>query len=47
MKASNHEDIILEEDDGDYERGDVFLSFHHQAKIPISWKALLAGFLLA
>jgi len=27
MKAGNHEDVVLEEDDGEYERGDVFLSF--------------------
>ena len=46
MKASDHEDVILEEDE-DYERGNVSLSFHHQAKIPISRKALLADFLSA
>ena len=45
MKASNHGDVILEEDDGDYKQGDAFLSFHHQANISISRKALLAGFL--
>jgi len=47
MRVNDHEDVVLEEDDGDYERGDVFLSFHCQAKIPISRKALLAGFLSA
>ena len=47
MKMSNHEDVILEEDDGDYERGDIFLNFHHQALRPISRKALLASFLSA
>ena len=26
MKVRNHEDVVLEEDDGVYERGDVFLS---------------------
>jgi len=36
MKAGSHEDIILEEDDGEYERGDTFLSFHCQALRPIS-----------
>jgi len=28
MKTGGHEDIVLEEDDGKYERGDTFLSFH-------------------
>ena len=27
---------ILEEDDGVYEKGDKFKSFHHQAKYPMS-----------
>jgi len=27
MKAGNHEDVVLKEEDGEYERGDVFLSF--------------------
>jgi len=34
--SSAHEDIILEEDDGVYEKGDKFKSFHHQAKYPMS-----------
>ena len=45
MVSSAHEDIVLEEDDGIYERGDRFKSFHHQAKYPMSQKTLLAGFL--
>ena len=36
MRAQNHEDVVLEEDDGEYERGDVFLSFHRQASRQIS-----------
>ena len=28
MKAEEHEDVILEEDDGEYERGDTFLNSH-------------------
>ena len=36
MKAGEHEDIILEEDNGEYERGDTFLSFHRQASRTIS-----------
>ena len=44
MKAGGHEDVVLEEDDGEYERGDTFLSFHRQSKRPISLKALLAGY---
>jgi len=47
MKMRNHEDVILEEDDAEYERGDTFLSFHHQASRLISWQALLAGDLSA
>jgi len=42
VRANDHEDVILKEDDGDFERGDVFLSFLSQAKIPISRKALSA-----
>jgi len=37
--------MILEEDDGTYEKGDILRSFHHQARRPMSRKALLAGFL--
>ena len=45
MREHDHEDAILKEDDGIYEKGDILKSFHHQARQPISWKALLAGFL--
>jgi len=45
MKKHDHEDILLEEDDGIHEKGDTFKSFHHQACQLISQKALLAGFL--
>jgi len=45
MKAGGHEDVVLEEDDGEYKRGDIFLSFHRQAKGPMSRKVLLAGYL--
>ena len=38
-------DLILEEDNGPYEKGDILRSFHHQARRPTSRKALLAGFL--
>ena len=47
MKTSKHEDVVLEEDDGDYEQGDIFLSFHRQASRPISRKALSVGSLSA
>jgi len=47
MKTSKHEDVVLEEDDGDYKHGDVVLSFHHRASRLISWKMLLASFLWA
>jgi len=45
MKEHDYRDILLEEDEGIYEKGDTFKSFHHQAYQPISRKALLAGFL--
>ena len=35
MRVENHEDIVLEEDDGEYERGNIFLSFYCQASKPI------------
>ena len=41
MISSAHEDVVMEEDDGIYEKGDRFKSFHHQAKHPISRKALM------
>jgi len=46
MISSAHEDVVLEEEDGSYEKSDRFKSFHRQAKHPIPRKALLAGFLL-
>ena len=46
MRKHDHRDVLLEEDDGIYEKGDTFKSFHHQARQPISRKVLLAGFLL-
>jgi len=36
MKASENGDIVFEEDDGEHEKGDTFLSFHRQAKRPLS-----------
>ena len=44
MQEHSQRDMVLEEDDGIYEKGDIFRSFHHQARRPMSWKALLAGF---
>jgi len=46
MISNAHEDIVLEEDDGIYEKDDMFKSFHRQEKHPISQKALLIGLLL-
>ena len=34
--ASGHGDVILEEDNDIYEKGDKFKSFHHQASQPMS-----------
>ena len=45
MRKHDHEDVVLKEDDGIYEKGDTFKNFHHQARQPISRKALLADFL--
>ena len=45
MQEHSQGDLILEEDDGPYEKGDILRSFHHQARRPTSQKALLAGFL--
>ena len=28
IKTSGHEDIVFEEDNGEYKKGDTFLSFH-------------------
>ena len=45
MKEHAQGDIILEEDDSIYKKGDILRSFNHQARQPMSQKALLAGFL--
>ena len=45
MVSSGPGDINLEEDDKIYEKSNKFKSFHDQASLPISRKALLAGFL--
>ena len=45
MQEHSQGDMILEEDDGPYEKGDILRSFHHQARRPMSRKALLAGFI--
>ena len=39
MQEHSQGDMILEEDDGIYEKGDIFRSFHHQARRPMSQKA--------
>ena len=44
MVSSRHDDIILEEDEGIYEKGNTFKSFHGQASQSMSQKALLAVF---
>ena len=46
MQEHSQGDMVLEEDDGIYEKGDILRSFHHQARRLMSRKALLAGFLL-
>ena len=46
MVSSAHEDVILEEEDEIYEKGDRFKSFHYQVKHSMSRKTFLAGFLL-
>jgi len=45
MKEHFQGDIVLEEDDGIYEKGGILRSFHRQARQPMSRKVLLAGFL--
>jgi len=45
MISNAYKDVVLEEDDDIYEKGDKFKSFNHRAKHPISRKALLVGFL--
>ena len=47
MVASRHIDVVPDEDEGEYEKGDTFLSFHRQATQPISQKVMLAGYLSA
>ena len=46
MVASEYGIVILEEDDGEYENGDSFKSYHHQARQPLSRLAILKDFLL-
>ena len=46
MQEHSQGDMILEEEDGPYEKGDILLSFHHQARRPMSRKALLADFFI-
>ena len=46
MVSNAHGDVVLEDDDGIYEKGDRFKRFHHQAKHHMSQKALPSGFLL-
>ena len=43
MQEQSQGDIILEENDGTYEKGDILRSFHHQARRPMSQKALSIG----
>jgi len=45
MVASECGDVILEEDDGDYEKGDSFKSYHYQARQPLSHPTMLVSFL--
>ena len=47
MRSENYKDVVMEEDGDEYEREDVFLSFHCQASKPLSQQALFAGFLSA
>jgi len=42
METHAQRDIVVTEDDGPYKKGDVLRSFHHQARQPMSRKALLA-----
>jgi len=41
MVSSGHKDVVLDEDDGIYEKGDRFKNFHRQANHPMSRKAFL------
>jgi len=43
MLSSEHENVVLDEDDGIYKKGNKFKSFHHQAHQPMSRKALLSA----
>jgi len=44
MQEHSQGDMILEEYDGPYEKGDILQSFHHQASRSMSRRALLASF---
>ena len=45
LEDSSCSDFILEEDKGGHFKGEVFHSYHHQALISLSRRAVLAGFL--
>ena len=44
MREHDHEDVILEEDTGIYEKRDTLKSFHHQARQSISRKHFWPAF---
>ena len=46
MQKHSQGDLIVEEDDGPYEKGDVLRSFHYQARRPMSQKVRLANFFI-
>ena len=43
MQKHSQRDLVVEEDDDPYEKGDLLRNFHHQARRPMSRQALLAG----
>ena len=43
MVFSGYEDVVLDEDDGIFEKGNKFKSFHYQASQPMSRKAFLSA----
>jgi hypothetical protein len=45
LENSQFTDFILEEDQGGHFKGEVFRSYHHQARVVLSRRAVLAGFL--
>jgi len=45
MKEAGRQDLILEENEDGYRRGETFRSCHYQALRPLSRMAVLAGFL--